>query len=71
MRYSSNISFIAEIIFLITAVIAIMFSVNTCSSSKWNDGICPKCNERYELCAAYKGLKYYTCPACGQEMERY
>ena len=67
----SNLLSIIEIAIIIVIMIAIMFVVNTCSSSKWNDGICPKCNERYELCAAYEGLKYYACPECGEEVERY
>lgn len=71
MRYKSGVSFIAEIIMIIALFIIITVGVNTCSHSEWNDGICPKCNERYELCAVYKGLKYYACPECGEEVGRY
>lgn len=52
-------------------ILAIMFSVNACSGETWNDGICPKCEVRYELRGASRGLKYYVCPECGQEVERY
>jgi PHP family Zn ribbon phosphoesterase len=71
MGNDSTISLVVEIIIMIALFVVIIFGVNTCSASKWNDGICPKCNERYELCAVYKGLKYYACPECGEEIERY
>ena len=62
---------------LITAIIcfilifAIMFGVNSCAAPVWNNGICPDCDVRYELRGASRGLKYYACPECGQEVERY
>jgi hypothetical protein len=49
----------------------IITSVNSCSSISWNDGICPKCEIRYELRGASQGLKYYSCPDCGNEVQRY
>lgn len=49
----------------------IMMGINSCSSSTWNDGICPKCEIRYELRGASQGLKYYACPDCGNEVQRY
>ena len=52
-------------------VFMLMFGVNSCSASTWNDGICPDCEVRYELRGASRGLKYYACPECGQEVERY
>ena len=52
-------------------VFALMFGVNSCSAPTWNDGICPDCEVRYELRGASRGLKYYACPECGQEVERY
>ena len=55
----------------IILVVAIMFGVNCCSASTWNDGVCPYCEVRYELRGASQGLKYYSCPQCGQEVERY
>lgn len=49
----------------------VMLGVNACSATEWNDGYCPDCNVKYELCAAYEGLRYYACPECGNEVERY
>lgn len=49
----------------------IMFGINACSALDWNDGVCPHCEVRYELRGASRGLKYYACPECGQEVERY
>lgn len=71
-NYSSNneASLIIAIICFILAF-AIMFGVNACSASDWNDGICPHCQVRYELRGVSKSLKYYACPKCGQEVERF
>lgn len=62
---------IATIGILIVISLAIMFGVNSCSASTWNDGICTNCETRYELRGASDGLKYYACPNCGQEVSRY
>jgi PHP family Zn ribbon phosphoesterase len=61
----------ASIIVLIALLFMIMFGVNSCSESDWNNGECPNCETRYELRGASKGLKYYACPDCGKEVERY
>lgn len=37
----------------------------------WNDGICPKCETVYQLGGVYRGIKYYQCPTCGNEAERW
>lgn len=64
-------------LFILIAAIAIliflMMGTNSCSESDWNDGICPNCNVRYELrgAAGDLHLKYYVCPECGKEVERY
>ena len=74
MRYRSSYSSDTswwEIIICFILVLLIMLGVNTCAAPKWNDGICPDCEARYELRATYKGLKYYACPECGKEVERY
>ncbi len=55
----------------IVLFVVIMFGVNACSAPIWNDGICPDCHVRYELRGASRALKYYACPKCGQEVERY
>lgn len=62
---------IATICVLIAISLAIMFGVNSCSASTWNDGVCTSCETRYELRGVSKGLKYYACPDCGQEVTRY
>lgn len=49
----------------------IITGTNSCSADDWNDGICPKCETRYELRGASRGLKYYACPSCGKEVSRY
>lgn len=59
------------LIFLIAIIFLLIFGTNSCSSSTWNEGICPDCEVRYELRGASNGLKYYACPECGQEVERY
>ena len=73
--YSENYGNIKYNLLTILACVAIcfgiMFLVNACSSSDWNDGVCPNCEVRYELSGASRGLKYYSCPKCGQEVERY
>lgn len=62
---------IVSIIVLCIFVFVLMFGVNACSASDWNDGICPHCEVRYELRAVSKGVKYYACPKCGQEVGRF
>lgn len=52
-------------------VIFIMIGFNTCNAPEWNDGYCPKCHVRYELRGVSKYMKYYSCPKCGNEVERY
>ena len=49
----------------------ILLGINACSASDWNDGVCPHCEVKYELRGVSRGLKYYSCPECGQEVERY
>ena len=60
-----------EILIPIALIFIIMFGVNACSSTDWNDGECPKCDIRYEMRGVSRGLKYYVCPECGTEVERY
>lgn len=74
-RDNDDFAFKALIVELTIILIIIVISVlgtNSCSSSRWNNGICPKCGIRYELRAATNGgLKYYACPNCGEEVKRY
>ena len=59
------------IIISLILVFALMFSFNTCTASEWNGGVCPDCEVRYELRGVSKYMKYYSCPKCGNEVERY
>ena len=53
-------------------VFAIEAGTNASTETEWNQGVCPVCDVRYELRAATNsGLKYYSCPTCGQEVKRY
>ena len=72
-HYSDDnpITNIIIMVICIAAVFLLVFGMNSCSASKWNDGICPDCEVRYELRGASQGLKYYSCPECGAEVERY
>lgn len=62
---------IIALILVLVVVIMMMCGVNSCTAKTWNDGICTKCETRYELRGVSKGLKYYVCPDCGQEVQRY
>ena len=59
------------LIIAIVIILLLIFGTNSCSASKWNEGICPDCEVRYELRGASQGLKYYSCPECGNEVNRY
>ena len=59
------------VIICFALVLFIIFGFNMCTASEWNGGICPKCEARYELRAVNDGLRYYTCPECGNEVSRY
>lgn len=52
-------------------IVLIILGTNSCSATDWNSGKCPNCETRYELRGASRGLKYYACPSCGKEVERY
>lgn len=63
-----------NLIFIVSLLIIIFIAMglsNASSSDEWNGGICPTCEVRYELRGVYKFLKYYACPECGHEVERY
>jgi len=59
------------LIIAIVIILLLIFGTNSCSTSIWNNGICPDCEVRYELRGVSNGLKYYSCPECGKEVERY
>lgn len=72
MRSNNDIWTILSTMLIYTFLfLAIIFFINSCSASKWNNGLCSECEIRYELRGVSKGLKYYTCPKCGQEVSRY
>lgn len=76
MRKSEDIGIKWYLIMLLAVVSMLgllMIGANSCSASDWNDGICPNCGVRYELrgAAGDLHLKYYVCPECGKEVERY
>lgn len=71
-RYSNDSGPLWLTLLICAAVLfGIMFGTNACTASDWNDGVCPNCDTRYELRGASRGLKYYACPECGKEVERY
>ena len=70
-NYGSSEGSWATIFICIGILFLLMFGTNACSAETWNSGICPDCETRYELRGASRGLKYYACPECGQEVERY
>ena len=59
------------IIITIALALFILVGYNACTAQEWNDGICLKCNVRYELRGVYKGTHYYACPKCGNEVSRF
>lgn len=68
---SENKMFALEMIAIIGIIVLLITAVNSCSASDWNNGICPKCEVRYELRGMSQGLKAYACPKCGKEVYRY
>lgn len=62
-------------IMMVIGCIMIIFMMNSCCNNlteeTWNNGICAECDTRYDLRGVSNGLKYYSCPECGQEVRRY
>ena len=59
------------LIIAVVLVLLITLITNLSSASTWNEGVCPHCEVRYELRGVSEGLKYYSCPICGQEVEKF
>ena len=59
------------VVLLFILAIGIIVGANYCTAETWNNGICSDCETRYELRGVSRGLKYYSCPECGQEVQRY
>lgn len=70
-NYHSSSGSGCTLVIAIILMLVIIFGFNSCSAPTWNDGICPKCEVRYELRGVSRGAKYYSCPECGQEVSRY
>jgi PHP family Zn ribbon phosphoesterase len=68
---SNNDTWWIEMLIALGLSLLLIFGFNSCSAETWNNGACPECEVRYELRGASRGLKYYACPECGQEVERY
>jgi PHP family Zn ribbon phosphoesterase len=68
-----NSNDVIKYLIIIIAVIAILAAIftNAAHSGSWNNGICPNCNIRYELRGVSDRLKYYSCPECGKEVNKY
>lgn len=70
--YSSSwLEILLPLIMCVAVIFVLAFGFNTCTHDKWNDGVCSKCDVRYELRAVYRGIHYYACPECGREVERF
>lgn len=75
-RLSDNTELQASIIFLVIALIFV-FVLGSCSNimsaDEWNNGLCPRCQVRYELrSVSHRGdYHYYSCPKCGNEVTRW
>jgi hypothetical protein len=69
-RSDSDFNWVLIIICFVLAF-ALVMVVNSRPSRTWNNGVCPRCRIRYELMDVSNGIKYYVCPECGQEVERY
>lgn len=67
---SNDSSWIASIAGIILGL-AILLGVNACTAQEWNDGVCAKCHEQYVLRGVYDGIRYYSCPDCGNEVSRF
>ena len=68
---SENKMFALEMLAIIGIIVLLITAVNSCSASDWNNGICPKCEVRYELRGLSQGISTYACPKCGKEVRRY
>ena len=65
------LTIILVVVIICLLIILIMSGVDSCTDTIWNEGICSNCEVRYELKGVSKGLKYYVCSECGQEIQRF
>ena len=68
-KSNNNLGWI-DILIILGIALLIVIGFNSCHAETWNNGTCPECEVRYELRGASRGIKYYACPECGQEVER-
>lgn len=68
-KSNNNLGWI-DILIILGIALLIVIGFNACHAKTWNHGTCPECEVRYELRGASRGIKYYACPECGQEVER-
>ena len=74
MKKYNNTDLKYDIVVIIDCILIVIFlitTVNSCSASDWNNGICPNCEVRYELRGYSQGLSAYACPECGKEVRKY
>lgn len=74
MKKYNNTDLKYDIVVIIGCILIVIFlitTVNSCSASDWNNGICPNCEVRYELRGYSQGISAYACPECGKEVRRY
>ena len=70
MSYSSKFDLITSIGGIVLAI-SILLGVNACTAQEWNNGVCAKCHEKYVLRSVHDGIRYYSCPDCGNEVSRF
>lgn len=75
--FEDDIICVLKFIGFVVLLMVLFFTVSEIKRSSqspdfdWNNGICHKCEIRYEMKDVYMGMKYYVCPECGNEVERY
>lgn len=62
---------IIVLIIVIIGVVKTKIISSQSPDSDWNNRICPECEVRYEMKSVDMWRKYYVCPECGKEAERY
>lgn len=62
---------ILAILIVAAIIVFYIFSFKNAMNKNWNNGICPSCGYKYELRAVSSGYKYYVCPYCGKEAQRW
>ena len=70
-----TVKFLCLLVITTLLMTGIMVIHDVHTAKQWNDGECPDCHVRYEMGGVtgmlHVGLKYYYCPECGTEVQRY